>query len=307
MMFNFERKNEKAKRRQGKGRRKWDYESLFGYSWMRDNNESLHHGISHKPGKPDFWKNKSGHKRNMRPKKRLVAAERTKFMKQEIDEPIIKYLHRLRNASRYCEFEKLGQEEQAIEEDLIQLRLIEGMYNALYRYKIMEQLQIGNMSLNTCIDFTQQQELIQKYNHDESQPNEQIFAYTYMLKKIFKMFVLWTWTWNKKGKMSSILEDLYKLLKKTFSSSMQIQKEKRWKSWRKPNQYGSPFSKKQKQECRKNWTEEKDMLKVKINNFDLDIQMDASSEVTLIPRNFRKRIGKPTLRKSSFVYLMGRP
>ena len=51
-------------------------------------------------------------------------------MKQEIDKPIIKYLHCLQNASRYCEFEKLGQEEQTIEEDLIQFRLIEGMYNA---------------------------------------------------------------------------------------------------------------------------------------------------------------------------------
>ena len=60
-------------------------------------------------------------RRNMWPKKRLVVAERSKFisMKQEIDEPIIKYLHCLRNASRYCEFEKLGQEEQTIEEDLI--------------------------------------------------------------------------------------------------------------------------------------------------------------------------------------------
>ena len=55
----------------------------------------------------------------MRPKKRLVVAEIAKFMsmKQEIDEPIIKYLHRLRNASRYCEFEKLEQEKQTIEED----------------------------------------------------------------------------------------------------------------------------------------------------------------------------------------------
>ena len=53
--------------------------------------------------------------------KRLVVAKWTKSvsMKQEIDEPIIKYLHRLRNASRFCEFEKLGQEEQTIEEDLI--------------------------------------------------------------------------------------------------------------------------------------------------------------------------------------------
>ena len=122
----------------------------------------------------------------MRPKKKLVVAERTKFMsrKQEIDEPIIKYLHRLRKASKYCELEKHGQEEQTIEEDLIQLRLIEGMYNASHRYKIIEQLQIGNVSLNTCIDFIQQQEIIQKCNHFKSQPSEQIFADTYTLKKI---------------------------------------------------------------------------------------------------------------------------
>ena len=76
-------------------------------------------------------------------------------MKQEIDEPIIKYLPRLRNASRYWEFKKLGQEDQTIEKDLIQLRLIEGMYNTSHRYKMMKQLQIGNMSLNTGIDFIQ--------------------------------------------------------------------------------------------------------------------------------------------------------
>ena len=39
-------------------------------------------------------------------------------------------------------FWKTGQEEQTIEEDLIQLRLIEGIYNASHRYKIMEQLQM---------------------------------------------------------------------------------------------------------------------------------------------------------------------
>ena len=82
--------------------------------------------------------------RNMRHKKRLVVTERTKFilMKQKIDEPIMKYQHRLRNPSRYSKFEKLEQE-QTIEEDLIQLKLIEGMYTASHRYKIMEYLQIG--------------------------------------------------------------------------------------------------------------------------------------------------------------------
>ena len=87
-------------------------------------------------------------------KKRLVVVERTKFMSmnQEIDEPIIKYLHYKQNARRYCEFEKLEQEWQTIEGDLIKLRVIEGIYNASHRYKVMEQLHIGNMSLNTCID-----------------------------------------------------------------------------------------------------------------------------------------------------------
>ena len=116
----------------------------------------------------------------MRPKKRLVMAERTKFMsmKQEIDEPMIKYLHRLRNGSRYCGFEKLGRGEQTIEVDLIQLRLIEGVYSASHRYKIMKQLRIGSMSLNTCIDFIQQQELIQNYNHNKTN----IHRYLYVKK-----------------------------------------------------------------------------------------------------------------------------
>ena len=56
----------------------------------------------------------------------------------------------------------------------------------------MEQLQIRNMSLNTGIDFIQLQELIQKYNHNKCQPSERIFTDTSMLKKDFKMFVLWT-------------------------------------------------------------------------------------------------------------------
>ena len=43
------------------------------------------------------------------------------------------------------------------------------------------------------------------------------------------------------------------------------------------------------------------ILKVKINNFDFDMQMDSDSEVRLIPRNFWKCIGKPTLRKSSLL------
>ena len=43
------------------------------------------------------------------------------------------------------------------------------------------------------------------------------------------------------------------------------------------------------------------ILKDKIDNFDLDIQMDTGSEVMLIPRNFWERIGKLTLQKSKLL------
>ena len=40
------------------------------------------------------------------------------------------------------------------------------------------------MPLNNCIELKVQQEIIYKYNYYKCQPSEQIFADTYMLKKI---------------------------------------------------------------------------------------------------------------------------
>ena len=84
---------------------------------MRGDNDS----VSHKSGRPDFWKNKSDHKKKYeaqenvdRGRKNEVHAEEKRNWRTNY-----KYLHRLRNGSRYCESEKLGQEEQTIEEDLI--------------------------------------------------------------------------------------------------------------------------------------------------------------------------------------------
>ena len=36
---------------------------FWGYSWMRGDNESLHHGVSHKHKRPDFLKNKLDHQK----------------------------------------------------------------------------------------------------------------------------------------------------------------------------------------------------------------------------------------------------
>ena len=41
------------------------------------------------------------------------------------------------------------------------------------------------------------------------------------------------------------------------------------------------------------------ILKIKINNFDLDMQIDTGSEVKIIQKNFWECIGKSTLWKNS--------
>lgn len=59
-------------------------------------------------------------KRNLRPKKKYVIAERTKFMpiKQKQDESMIQYLHRLREAGSFCDFEKLETQDLTIEDSV---------------------------------------------------------------------------------------------------------------------------------------------------------------------------------------------
>ena len=99
---------------------------------------------------------------NLRPKKMLVITERTKFLskKQNSYKSARSYLHRLKEASRFCEFEKLGIENITIEEELIWLHFIEGLHDVNQKNKILERLQGNNITMETCIEFKQQLEMI---------------------------------------------------------------------------------------------------------------------------------------------------
>ena len=61
-----------------------------------------------------FEKNKLDHKKKYEVHGKVGRGRKNEVhvdeKKKKIDKPIIKYLHRLRNASRYCEFKKLEQE-----------------------------------------------------------------------------------------------------------------------------------------------------------------------------------------------------
>ena len=49
-------------------------------------------------------------------------------------------------------------------DELVMLLLIEGMYNSAFKHKLVEILESINLTVETCIEFVQQLELIKKYN-----------------------------------------------------------------------------------------------------------------------------------------------
>ena len=55
------------------------------------------------------------------------------------------------------------------EDELIMLRFIEGMHHPAFKHKLLETLQSVNLTLETCIEFVQQVELIKHFNQ---QPND---------------------------------------------------------------------------------------------------------------------------------------
>ena len=56
------------------------------------------------------------------------------------------------------------------EDEFILLRLIEDMHDPAFKQKLSEMLQSVNFTVETCIEFVQQLELIKKYNQE---PNEE--------------------------------------------------------------------------------------------------------------------------------------
>ena len=74
----------------------------------------------------------------------------------------MQFVHRLKERARYCEFERHGTGEMTTEDELIMLRFIEGMHDSAFKYKLLETLQSIDLTVETCIEFVQQLELIIK-------------------------------------------------------------------------------------------------------------------------------------------------
>lgn len=94
---------------------------------------------------------------HVQPKKKLVIAERTNFMslRQEATENVAQYMRRLRGAAVHCDFNSLNDPKalQTGEDDLIQMRLIDGLCDMNLKLKLLEFLQSSRSAHNlaTCV------------------------------------------------------------------------------------------------------------------------------------------------------------
>lgn len=107
---------------------------------------------------------------HIKPSKRIILAERSKFMRtvQKDSESLESYIHRLKDSAKYCDFDKLNSVgcSQSGEDELIQMRLIDGLCNFEHKNKILEFIQSRqeSVSLVNCVEFLQQLEMISSFS-----------------------------------------------------------------------------------------------------------------------------------------------
>jgi hypothetical protein len=104
---------------------------------------------------------------NIRPKKKITIAERTKFlsMKQEPGESVQVYSRRLRDGARFCDFSSLNSATaaQTAEDELILMRLIDGLASHEHMMKVLEHMQAKSLTLDETIQYIQQLEAIGEF------------------------------------------------------------------------------------------------------------------------------------------------
>ena len=236
-------------------------------------------------------------RKDVRPKKKLVIAERTKFLstKQNPGETARNYVHRLKQASRFCEFEKLGSGMMSTEEELIQLRFIEGLHEEGQKDKILERLQSSDMGLEHCIEFVQQLELISNFKKEEKE-EAMVFQMKETAEKDERIQ-------KKKQTKNSVRCKYCNFIHNTDRKLNCPAFGKTCFVCNRLNHFSSVCEFKQKQvdsveDIFQIRTNKKKRLTVTLNNIQFPMQPDTGSDVTIIPKNFWKKLGYPKLRKS---------
>ena len=226
----------------------------------------------------------------VRPQKKLVIAERVKFLslRQEATESVQLYAERLRQTARFCEFDKLGTEGQSIEDNLVQMRVIDGLFRAEQRVKTLEFLQSGSPKLSACVDFVRQLEMIGNFSQmslisDSPQVSNVAHVDRNQPTKAKCKFCGYSHPANKcpaYGKTCSKCGKNNHFQSVCRSSAKRVQEVEKEES-------NSVFA----------VGNASSIIPVTVCNTSINMQIDTGSEVTTIPRNYWESMGKPLLRK----------
>ena len=104
--------------------------------------------------------------RHIKPKEKLLIAERTKFwqMRQEPGEDVDTYLQRIRFAAKQCEFERL--KENTASEELCRVQLISGLKDKEMTTRVLNYLETkSNSTADEIVDYIRRQLDVNEFTH----------------------------------------------------------------------------------------------------------------------------------------------
>ena len=100
----------------------------------------------------------------LQPEKRLLIAERTKFYdeRQKPTETITEFVARLREKSKFCEFDEL-KKAKSPQEEMIKMATVAGMFRKENQARVLEKMQMQDMNVPEIITFVQQLEQVAEF------------------------------------------------------------------------------------------------------------------------------------------------
>ncbi|XP_047135337.1 uncharacterized protein LOC124812559 [Hydra vulgaris] len=232
---------------------------------------------------------------HLRPQKRLIIAERVQFLalKQQNIENIVSYAQRLRGASRFCNFEKLGRDGQSTKDDLIQMRLIDGLQSSDQRVKALEMIQSGESpKLGACINFIRQLEQISCFSIQNNIKNSIDLPSVNYIDKNKERTIKCKYcglqhpprkcpAFGKSCKKCGKLNHFKNVCTANIKYEKIVEEVE--------NDDASVYS--------INMNDTNSEISVKINDYNIKMQVDTGSQVTIIPKNFWELMSKLKLQK----------
>lgn len=256
--------------------------------------------------------------KTMKPKERLIIGERTMFLglKQNNNECIIEYYQRLRLTAKTCNFEKIG-DDMSKEDEMILMRMIEGLINNDHKKRILEMLQANKMSLEEVINALQQLELIKSHCNVDFQHESSMHSVYDKNKTQQNSKCQYCGGKHEKGKCPAFGKECKNCRKRNhFEKVCRYKRTHNHNASINENEYKSDESNAEDNLSTNSITTSsrketiRDIFSVGNENHRLfkyvtmehkafSMQVDTGADISIIPSNFWRRMGSPKVRKSN--------